>query len=64
MKEDRHTIDYLVRHQLCDLIEWKELESLVVTPSLIEACRQQQINRYKNEAVYIAKEINKKINSK
>ncbi|MEW4209515.1 glycosyltransferase [Priestia megaterium] len=63
MKEDRHTIDYLVHHQLCDLIEWKELESLVVTPLLIETCRRQQINRYKNEAVHIAKEINKKINS-
>ncbi|WP_340597887.1 glycosyltransferase family protein [Priestia megaterium] len=64
MKEDRHTIDYLVRHQLCDIIEWKELESLVVTPSLIESCRQQNINRYNNEAIHIAKEINKKIKSK
>lgn len=64
MKEDRHTIDYLVRHQLCDIIEWKELESLVVTPSLIESCRRQNINRYSNEAMYIAKEINKKIKSK
>ncbi|WP_338789223.1 glycosyltransferase family protein [Priestia megaterium] len=64
MKEDRHTIDYLIRHQLCDLIEWKELESLVVTPSLIETCRRQKINRYKNEAMHIAKEINKKIKSK
>ena len=64
MKEDRHTIDYLVHHQLCDLIEWKELESLVVTPLLIETCRRQQINRYKNEAMHIAEEINKKINSK
>ncbi|MEK6446653.1 glycosyltransferase family protein [Priestia aryabhattai] len=63
MKEDRHTIDYLVCHQLCDLIEWKELESLVVTPSLIETCRRQNINYYKNEAMYIAKEINKKIKS-
>lgn len=64
MKEDRHTIDYLVRHQLCDIIEWKELESLVVTPSLIETCRRQNINYYKNEAIQIAKEINKKIKSK
>lgn len=64
MKEDRHTIDYLVRHQLCDIIEWKELESLVITPSLIESCRRQNINRYKNEAIHIAKEINKKIKSK
>jgi len=64
MKEDRHTIDYLVRHQLCDIIEWKELESLVVAPSLIESCRQQNINRYNSEAIYIAKEINKKIKSK
>jgi len=64
MKEDRHTIDYLVRHQLCDIIEWKELESLVVTPSLIESCRQQNINHYNNEAIHIAKEINKKIKSK
>lgn len=63
MKEDRHTIDYLVRHQLCELIEWKELESLVVTPSLIETCIRQKINYYKNEAVHIAKEINKKIKS-
>ncbi|MEI4525096.1 glycosyltransferase [Priestia megaterium] len=63
MKEDRHTIDYLVRHQLCDLIEWKELESLVVTPSLIETCRRQHINHYKNEAIHIAEEINKKIKS-
>ncbi|WP_180229493.1 glycosyltransferase family protein [Priestia megaterium] len=64
MKEDRHTIDYLVRHQLCDIIEWKELESLVITPSLIESCRRQNINYYKNEAMHIAKEINKKIKSK
>jgi len=63
MKEDRHTIDYLVRHQLCDLIEWKELENLVLTPSLIETCRQQRINHYKNEAIHIAEEINKKIKS-
>ncbi|WP_176525707.1 glycosyltransferase [Priestia megaterium] len=63
MKEDRHTIDYLVGHQLCDLIEWKELESLVVTPSLIETCRRQHINHYKNEALHIAEEINKKIKS-
>lgn len=63
MKEDRHTIDYLVRHQLCDLIECKELESLVVTPSLIETCKQQNINHYSNEAVHIAEEINKKIKS-
>ncbi|MEH7585850.1 glycosyltransferase family protein [Priestia megaterium] len=63
MKEDRHTIDYLVRHQLCDLIEWKDLESLVVTPSLIETCGRQHINYYKNEAIHIAKEINKKIKS-
>ncbi|PEA37627.1 hypothetical protein CON45_17515 [Priestia megaterium] len=63
MKEDRHTIDYLVRHQLCDLIEWKELESLVVTSSLIETCRRQHINHYKNEAIHIAEEINKKIKS-
>ncbi|KRD84523.1 hypothetical protein ASE51_17625 [Bacillus sp. Root147] len=63
MKEDRHTIDYLVRHQLCDLIEWKELESLVVTPALIETCRRQKVNHYKNEAVHIAEEINKKIQS-
>jgi len=63
MKEDRHTIDYLVRYQLCDLIEWKELESLVVTSSLIETCRRQHINRYKNEAIHIAEEINKKIKS-
>ncbi len=63
MKEDRHTIDYLVHHQLCDLIEWKELESLVVTPSLIETCRQQNINHYSNEAIHIAEEINKKIKS-
>lgn len=63
MKEDRHTIDYLVRHQLCDSIEWKELESLVVTPSLIETCRRQNINYYKNEAMHIAEEINKKIKS-
>ncbi|WP_165351690.1 glycosyltransferase family protein [Priestia megaterium] len=63
MKEDRHTIDYLVRHQLCNLIEWKELESLVVTPSLIETCRRQNINYYKNEAIHIAEEINKKIKS-
>lgn len=64
MKEDRHTIDYLVRHQLCDLIEWKELESLVVASSLIETCRRQKINHYKNEAIHIAEEINKKIKSK
>ncbi|MFE0623416.1 glycosyltransferase [Priestia aryabhattai] len=64
MKEDCHTIDYLVRHQLCDIIEWKELESLAITPSLIESCRRQNINRYKNEAIHIAKEINKKIKSK
>jgi len=63
MKEDRHTIDYLVHHQLCDLIEWKELENLVVTPSLIETCRRQKINHYKNEAIHIAEEINKKIKS-
>lgn len=63
MKEDRHTIDYLVRHQLCDLIEWEELEGLVVTPSLIETCRQQRISHYKNEAIHIAEEINKKIKS-
>ncbi|MBT2257834.1 glycosyltransferase [Priestia megaterium] len=63
MKEDRHTIDYLVRHQLCDLIEWKELERLGVTPSLIETCGRQKINHYKNEAINIAKEINKKIKS-
>ncbi|MGG0485189.1 glycosyltransferase family protein [Priestia aryabhattai] len=64
MKEDRHTIDYLVRHQLCNLIEWKELESLVVTSSLIEACRRQKVNHYKNEAMHIAEKINKKIKSK
>lgn len=64
MKEDRHTIDYLVRHQLCDIIEWKELEGLVVTPSLIKSCRRQKINHYKNEAIHIAEEINKKIKSK
>lgn len=63
MKEDLHTIDYLVRHELCDLIEWKELESLVVTSSLIETCRRQKINHYKNEAIHIAEEINKKIKS-
>ncbi|WP_179884108.1 glycosyltransferase family protein [Priestia megaterium] len=64
MKEDRHTIDYLVRHQLCDLIEWKELESLVVTPSLIETCRRQKVNHYKNKAMHIVEKINKKIKSK
>ncbi len=63
MKEDRHTIDYLVRHQLCDCVEWKELENLLVTPSLIEKCRRQKVNYYKNEAIHIAKEINKKIKS-
>jgi uncharacterized protein (TIGR00661 family) len=63
MKEDCNTIDYLVRHQLCDLIEWKELESLVVTSSLIETCRRQKVNYYKNEAINIVKEINKKIKS-
>jgi len=63
MREDRHTLDYLVRHQLCDLIEWKELESLVVTYLLIETCRRQKVNYYKNEAVHISEEINKKIKS-
>ncbi|MFS0620671.1 glycosyltransferase family protein [Priestia megaterium] len=63
MKEDRHTIDYLVRHQLCDLIDWEELESLIVTPLLLETCRRQRINHYSNEAIHIAKEINKKIQS-
>lgn len=64
MKEDYHTIDYLVRHQLCDLIEWKELGSLVVTSSLIETCRRQKVNHYKNKAMHIAEKINKKIKSK
>ncbi|WP_455930923.1 glycosyltransferase [Priestia aryabhattai] len=64
MKEDRHTIHYLIRHHLCELLDWEELESLILTPSLINRCKEQYINQYKNEAVHITEEINKKINSK
>ncbi|MGG1885884.1 glycosyltransferase family protein [Priestia megaterium] len=64
MKEDQNTADYLTKHNLCELINWEELQSIVVTDNLINKCRKQSGTRYQNETIRIAEEIIKKINSK